>query len=338
MGVSIVVGGQFGSEGKGKVTHYFAKKLQAKAVIKVGGINSGHTVVDCGKKLIFRNLPVSASIDNVYSVIPAGSYIDPAMLLNEIAESGCNPAYLKINPNAVVLGDEHKNYEHSIQLNKRIGSTGSGTGSGVMQRILRGDDVKFAKNHPLLKDYLCDTTKFLREILDKGEEVIIEGTQGYGLSVLHSEHYPYVTSRDTNSAGFLSEAGLSPFDVTNIILVIRSYPIRVAGNSGPLPNEITWEELAQQLHVPVEQIKEKTTVTKKVRRVAHFDSELVRKAIQVNKPNKIVLNHADYWDYTCHNSSILSRTIEEKIQTIEKEIGNTIDLVGTGEAVFVERN
>lgn len=50
MSVTIVFGGQFGSEGKGKVAHYFAKKEKADYCIRVGGSNSGHTVYRDGQK------------------------------------------------------------------------------------------------------------------------------------------------------------------------------------------------------------------------------------------------------------------------------------------------
>ena len=99
-----------------------------------------------------------------------------------------------------------------------IGSTGSGTGEAVLSRIKRNSNLLFAKDATELKPYIQNTKAFLRSRLDKNKRIILEGTQGYGLSLLHSEHYPYVTSRDTTAAGFLSEAGLSPLDVDDVVL------------------------------------------------------------------------------------------------------------------------
>ena len=86
----------------------------------------------------------------------------------------------------------------------------------------------------------------LRQHLDAGERLVLEGTQGFGLSLVHSSYYPFVTSRDTTAAAFVSEAGFSPLDVDEIVLVIRAFPIRVGGNSGPLPNEIDWHTLSTE--------------------------------------------------------------------------------------------
>ena len=121
-----------------------------------------------------------------------------------------------------------------------IASTGSGTGEAVIHRIRRRRDLAFGKDVPELRPYISDTKAFLRKELLKNRRIILEGTQGFGLSLLHSKHYPYVTSRDTTAAGFIAEAGLSPFDVDDIVLTIRAFPIRVGGSSGPLEFETSW--------------------------------------------------------------------------------------------------
>ena len=77
MSVSIIFGGQWGSEGKGKTTYFFSKKLHASTVVRVGGPNSGHTIVDeTGKRMAFQVLPVASVLEGVTCVLPAGSYID----------------------------------------------------------------------------------------------------------------------------------------------------------------------------------------------------------------------------------------------------------------------
>jgi len=85
MPVTVVVGGQFGSEGKGKVAHALARREKAQFAIRVGGSNSGHTVVsELGARLVLRQLPTAAILPDVRLILPAGSYIDPKVLLNEI--------------------------------------------------------------------------------------------------------------------------------------------------------------------------------------------------------------------------------------------------------------
>jgi len=336
MGVSVVFGGQWGSEGKGKVTYFFSKQLNASSVVRVGGSNSGHTVIDDhGQKRVFQILPVASILDGVTCILPAGSYIDLGILQREIAQSGISDSYLKINKNAVIITDDCKAEEKKSSLNESIGSTESGTGAAVKARICRSKDTIRAEHIKTLEKYLCDTNDFLRKELDKKKEVIIEGTQGFGLSLLHSSEYPYATSRDTSAAGFLSESGLSPFDVTNIIMVFRTFPIRVAGNSGPLPEEITWEDV-NRLANSSNPIVEHTTVTNRIRRVARFDQTIVRRAITANKPNIIVLNHCDYFDVSINNQSYLSETAENEVKRIEEAIGK-VDYIGTGDRTLFKR-
>lgn len=315
MGITIIVGGQYGGEGKGKVAHYFAKEKNIDIAVRVGGTNSGHTVVsDNGQKIILRQLPTPAILPNTVAVLSAGSYIDIDLLFEEMNLIGLSADRLIIDKNAMIITQEDKDIEARSTLRAEIGSTQSGTGSSVVRRIQRNKTTLLARDVDALKPFVCDTKEYLYEQLQKNRDILIEGTQGFGLSLLHSPHYPYTTSRDTTAAGFLSEVGLSPFDVDEIILVLRTFPIRVEGNSGQLSNEITWSEL--------QQIPELSSVTKKTRRIAKFDPEIVKKAIIANRPTKIVLNHLDY---------VQKSQQETFLQNIEKQIDKNIDFIGVDE-------
>lgn len=327
MPVSVIVGGQYGSEGKGKVAHFFARKYKADAVIRVGGPNSGHTVIDENNQaVIFKQLPTAAIIKNTKCVLTAGNYINLEILQYETAVSKINDSDLLIDPYAVIITQDDINNESNGDLISKIGSTGCGLGSAIIKRISRSNEITFARDVPILKKYLCDTNNFLRNLLKEEKRIIIEGTQGFGLSVLHSNEHPYCTSRDTTAAGFVSEAGLSPLDIDDIIMVIRAFPIRVAGNSGPLKNETTWEKISAQSGS--EKIfKEYTSVSKKLRRIAEFDEEVVKKAIRYNNPTKIVLNHLDYVDSTITDNQLTSK-IKEYKQHIEDLINSKIEFIG----------
>lgn len=328
MPISIVVGGQFGSEGKGKVAHYFAKKLEASFAVRCGGPNSGHTVIDKqGNTRIFQQLPTAAILPDVNLAICAGSYIDIDILLKELQETGVTSDRLIIDPDAVIITKETKERERKSGLVDDIGSTGSGTGAAVAARINREESLTFARDIKELSSFIQDVPNLLREILDNNKRIIIEGTQGFGLSLLHSRYYPYTTSRDTTAAAFLAETGLSPFDVDDIIMTIRAFPIRVAGNSGPLVNEIDWETITKEgLHE--QPISEKTSVTKKIRRVARFSTQIVKSSILTNHPSKIVLNHLDYLnDQSCQNF----------IENIERSLSIKIDYLGFSRSRLIER-
>lgn len=328
MPISIVVGGQYGSEGKGKVAHHVARSSGARAAVRVGGPNSGHTVYsDNGEKYIFQHLPTAAILPDVTCVMATGSYLDVSRLLHEIALAKLPAARLKIDPHAVVITEQDCVEEHLVGLRAGIGSTLTGTGAAVMNRISRTRPVLFAKDDPRLRPYIEDAKDLLTRLLDAGDRVVIEGTQGYGLSVLHTPHYPYATSRDTTAAGFLSEVGLSPLDVDDVVLVIRSFPIRVPGNSGPLPRETSWEQLTAECGAD-ELVVEMTSVTKSVRRVARFDGAIVRSAINANRPTRLVLNHLDYIGRRGAHRQELNAERMGFLAEVERSIGRAVDFVG----------
>lgn len=333
MPVSIVVGAQYGSEGKGKVALHWALRGKAAAAVRVGGPNSGHTVVWNGETFVFRQLPTASLIQGMISILPPGAYIDVEVLLREISTIGGSSAQIVIDPRAAVVTDLDKAEERSSDLGSRIGSTMSGTGATVARRVVRDGTLMHASDVPELQQYLGDTLPLLREISDS-QRLVIEGTQGYGLSVLHGLEGEFATSRDTTAAGFLSETGLSPFDVDEIVLVARSHPIRVAGNSGNLANETTWEKIGAKSGQP--KLVERTTVTNRVRRVGDFEPEIVKRAIYANDPTHIVLNHVDY--VTALHSEGASSTIEKFLSGVESSLNRAIDLIGLDAENLVERS
>lgn len=335
MSVTIVVGGQFGSEGKGKVAFALAREEHARVAVRVGGPNSGHTVIDPeGAPLILRQLPTAALLDGVMSVLPPGAYVSPEILLSEVEELALDPTRVAIDPNATVISDADLSQERRENLRDRVGSTQSGTGAALVRRTRRLSTVCLAREDGRLSPFLRETSPLLRRHLERGDRILVEGTQGFGLSLLHSPHFPYATSRDTTAAGFLSEAGLSPLDVDDVVMVIRAFPIRVSGNSGPLPEEIKWEDVTHGSG-STDQIIEYSSVTKTLRRVARFDPEIVRRAINVLNPSRIVLNHVDYVDTRCRDSSELTGRARSFVERVQGLIGRSIDLIGTGPATMV---
>src|SRR5271163_2956048 len=292
MPVSVVVGGQFGSEGKGKVALEIVRRDRTvAAAIRVGGTNSGHTAVGAdGEIYALRQLPAAAVDRSVQVILPPGSYIDVAIFSDEVRRLGLRPGQVAISPMARIITGQHKAWEREADLSRAIGSTQSGTGAAVMATTARGatnfrlDSVQAEEVKELLP-FLRDTGSALRRLLEDGKRVVVEGTQGFGLSLLQGGYWPKETSRDTTAAGFLAEAGLSPLDVDDITMVIRCHPIRVAGDSGPLGGDISWSVVAQEAGLK-DDLREFTTVTHKVRRVGRFDPSLVRKAIAANRPSR----------------------------------------------------
>jgi adenylosuccinate synthase len=343
MPVSVVVGGQFGSEGKGKVALEIVRRdPTAAAVIRVGGTNSGHTAVGAdGQTYALRQLPAAAVDRSVQVILPPGSYIDVAIFRDEVSRLGLGPRQIAVSPMARIITGEHKAWERAADLSLAIGSTQSGTGAAVMATTARG-----ATTFPLhsvqaeeieeLQPFLRDTGSALRHLLDGGKRVVVEGTQGFGLSLLQGGYWPKATSRDTTAAGFLAEAGLSPLDVDDVTLVIRCHPIRVAGDSGPLSEETSWENIAADAGI-IDDIREFTTVTARVRRVGRFSPEIVRRAILANQPNRIVLNHLDYVDPRVREG-LLTMKARDFVEKVEADIVRRVDWLGTGQSQIMDNH
>lgn len=332
MSLVVVVGGQYGGEGKGKLVSYLSLKDDVDYVVRCGGPNSGHTVDFEGKLYRLRLLPAGLINAKSRLLLAAGALVNPDILKREIKLCNVDPSRIGIDYNAGIITDEDAKQERRVQLRERIGSTLSGTGASVAKRALRDSSFQQAQDIPELKPFLTCVSKELNCALDRRKKVIVEGTQGFGLSLYHSDCYPFTTSRDTTASAFLSEVGISPLRVASIIMVIRTYPIRVKGNSGPLKNEIDWKEVQMQSGYPYEP-REFTTVTNQIRRVALFDINLVKEAALVNKPTQIALTGVDYLDYRnkgLESFADLTERAKEFIQSIERMIEVKIDFIGTG--------
>ena len=337
MPVTVVVGGQFGSEGKGKVAHWLAREQGAEYAIRVGGPNSGHTVVENGCPVVLRQLPTPALAGGVIAIIPAGAYIAEEVLLEEIEEVRLAKGQLCIAPSAVVIDDSMRADERDAGLIEAIASTAQGVGSAVARRAMRDASVGFASDSRRIRGYVrADLNRMLDDALSGGARVLVEGTQGFGLSVLHGGHYPYATSRDTTAGGAVSEAGLSPMDVDCVALTLRAFPIRVGGNSGELPLEMSWNDVTRGSGGSRD-LTEYATVSGRPRRVARFQEDIVRHAISVNRPKSLFLNHVDYFDYSLYEQPCVSEAAAREVARLESRVGRKIDHIGVGPSTILRR-
>jgi len=159
-----------------------------------------------------------------------------------------------------------------------------------------------------------------------GHSVLLEGTQGSALSLYHGE-YPYVTSRDTNVAGCLAEAGISPSRVRKILMVVRTTPIRVAdpdgnkGNiSGHLKVETTFRIIAESAGLNPDDVEaaEKTSTTNRKRRVGWFEWSQFRRACDLNAPTDIVLTFVDYLSASNQKARRFEQLSSDTIKFIEE--------------------
>ena len=343
--LQVVVGGQYGSEAKGHVTHRLVKRAHEYGngnVIntRVAGPNAGHTVYDkSGNKFALRQVPVGAVEPDTMLVISPGSEVDLTVLEHEIdllesyGHKVANRLY--VDQNATLLTSAHQATEQEAGLTARLGSTSKGIGAARMDRLNRSaQTIGQILGTGMVGGGITvlDTTQIYRT-LSENDTIVIEGTQGYGLG-LHTNNYPYVTSSDCRAIDFLAMAGISPWALSpgefRVWVVARAFPIRVAGNSGPMLDETSWEALG----LP----KEYTTVTHKERRVGMWDTDLVRAACVANgshgwlsyhNPVRLALTMLDQIDdYTANNDN--PKWLDDHINMIEQIVGTPVGMVTYG--------
>ncbi|MCI0542073.1 MAG: adenylosuccinate synthetase [Verrucomicrobiales bacterium] len=241
--VDVLVGGQYGSEGKGQVSAYLSGEYDF--LVRVGGPNAGHKVKVGNSVFTFRHLPSGTLSCNAQLIIGAGAVLHVPTLLEEIGFARVDYERLSIDPQAMIISQKDRADENMLREN--IGSTAQGVGFATARRVMqRGlDDVQLARDISELKPFVRETGRILDSAFSQGQRVFLEGTQGTGLSLFHG-YYPHVTSRDTTVAGCLAEAGISATRVRKVIMVCRTYPIRVMSPAGPgktsgyMSKELTW--------------------------------------------------------------------------------------------------
>lgn len=287
--IDIVSGGQAGDEGKGKISAYLSYKGNYSYCVRIGGPNAGHTVLHNGNKYTLKNIPSGFLNPKTKLVLGAGAYTKTDWLLKELELTGTKDRLI-IDPMAVIITDENTKAEkESAHFMSAVGSVGTGLGQAVRERIERRN-IKFAKDEPLLKEFIQDVPELLNGALAQGQDILVEGTQGIKLSLFHGE-YPFVTSRDTTASTFLGEAGLGPKSVRDCWVIFKPYISRVG--PGPIAAEIVDEKELELYHGKGCEIG---SVSKRLRRIGRFEDDSARRAIMINSATKIAVTHIDLFD------------------------------------------
>ena len=357
-------------------TVWYNRPVQSKldvnhaSIAPDGGLSVGYkaNVTADPVKVVFHHIP-SGSLHkpNANIVLGPGAVIRVDVLLREITacEAAGVPIWdrLHIAPNAFIVTDLDVNNEQG-DITASIGSTGQGVGSATQRRIGRDPNaitpldrwLEDARDGLLVGPLgtLDDMTqygielamhRYVESLGHPGVEaprytgrVMLEGTQGFGLSIYHG-HYPYTTSRDTGVAGLLSEAGLRWDTVSKVTAVFRTFPIRVqspaGGTSGPLHGELDWDDIAAISGRDAADLRraETTTTTKRQRRVGRFDWDQLRTTCRMNGVTHVVLSFADYFDPGNANAKSvadLDETTKDHLARMWTETGATVDGVVVG--------
>ncbi|WP_268541285.1 adenylosuccinate synthetase [Candidatus Nitrosotenuis cloacae] len=322
---TVVVGGFFGDEGKGKIISYLAQRDNPTIVVRGGaGPNAGHTIEDGDKKYKVRMLPSGFLNKKARLMIGPGVVVNPDVLHKEISEFDVSKRTF-VDYNAGIIEKSHTDADSGGRLKEKIGSTGSGTGPANADRAMR--TLKMAKEIDSLKQYMADVPGEVNAALERDENVLVEGTQGTFLSLFHGS-YPFVTSKDVTASGICADIGLGPKNVDDVMVVFKSYVTRVG--EGLLEGEISMEETASRGWAEV------GTVTGRQRRAAEFNFNMAKRAVMLNSATQIGLTKLDVLFSECaHKQSFddLSDNAKAFITKIEDVLNVPVTLIGTGPGV-----
>jgi adenylosuccinate synthase len=319
--VDVLVGGQYGSEGKGNIVGHIAPEYSL--LVRVGGPNAGHKVYAEPEPEAYFHLPSGTErAPKAQLLLGAGAVIYPPKLLLEIATHHIDAERLSIDPQAMIIEDDDVEQEKAML--DTISSTAQGVGAASARKIMgRGGKtsprVRLAHQISELRPFIRESQAILERAFARGERVLLEGTQGTSLS-LHHGKYPWVTSRETSVAGCLADAGVASTRVRRVIMVCRTYPIRVGGPSGHMELEISYEELAARSGIDISELKktETTTTTKKQRRLAEFDWEQLHRSTMLNGPTDIALTFVDYLNKANRDAYRFDQLKLETVRFIEE--------------------
>ncbi|MDH5568738.1 MAG: adenylosuccinate synthetase [Nitrosopumilus sp.] len=322
---TVVVGGFFGDEGKGKIISYLAIKDNPSIIVRGGaGPNAGHTIRDGNKMYKVRMLPSGFLNKNAKVMIGPGVVINPEVLKKEINDFEVSGRVL-IDKHCGIIEKTHLVRDSKGELKDKIGSTGSGTGPANADRAMR--ILNLAKDFDSLSSLIADVPQEINNALSKNEHVLVEGTQGTFLSLWHGT-YPFVTSKDVTASGICADVGLGPTKVDEVIVVFKSYVTRVG--TGPLEKELSLEEAEKKGW------SEFGTVTGRQRRAADFDFDLARRAIMLNGATQISITKLDILFSDCIGETSydkLSDDAKSFIKNIENELNTPVTIIGTGPEV-----
>lgn len=320
-----LIGAQWGSEGKGVIAHLLADWFDA--AVRVGGPNAGHSFFHDGKLYVARSIPCIWTNPDARLFIGAGAVVNPELLVKEWTALPDGVQGVNIDPSAALITHEHEQRELET-IRGAIGSTAEGVGEARVARMRRDGSAHLARDYDWPTGVVVrDVSLSVEHILEEGGLVMLEGTQGSGLSLYHGSQYPYATSTDTNASGLAAEAGVAPSDVGHVQLVARTFPIRVAGTSGPMGHELDWSYFVER---GIVEQPEKTTVTKKQRRISEWYWPVVDKAVRLNRPCGIWLTFGDYVDPTARGGYAITPALRTWVNKIEARYDVPVLGVGTG--------
>ena len=330
MSINVIVGGQWGDEGKGKIVDLLSKEANIVARYQ-GGSNAGHTVYHNDKKIVLHQIPTGILRENNLCILGKGMVVDPAGIVEEIeCLNNNNIEYnnrIIIDYYAHIVTPLHKLID---QINEeksggKIGTTCKGIGptyqdkyqrigiraidlldisllkDKLENRIQIGLDRNEISSDDLLNINLNDfynSCKIIKSFIKDSFPILFNKSsrniliEGAQGTLLDIDHgtFPYVTSSNCSSGGISTGLGIPGNQLNNIIGIFKAYVTRVGG--GPFPTELFDDNGAKLQSIG----KELGATTGRVRRCGWFDIVAAKYSASINGLTGIALTKLDILD------------------------------------------
>ncbi|MDH7607074.1 MAG: adenylosuccinate synthetase [Candidatus Bathyarchaeota archaeon] len=322
MPCTVVAGAFWGDEGKGKIVSYLALKDKIDLCVRTGSVNAAHTVWIEGKRYAMHMVPAAFTYEKCRLLIGAGANIHVAKFLEEVELTNVKNR-IGVDYQASIIEEKHSEQDKTNAHLKGLGTTGWGVGPAIEDRVRR--TAKLAKDVAELKPYLTDVAAETNNAIDAGKKVLLEGTQGFMLSLFYGT-YPYVTGRDTSASAICSEAGVGPTKVDEVLLVFKAFMTRVG--AGPLPGELPREEAVKRGWFEI------AAGTGRERRSAPFNFEIAKRAVMINGATQAALTKLDIVYPSCkgvRKYEDLPLEAKEFVKDVKRKVGIPVVLIGTGQ-------
>jgi adenylosuccinate synthase len=311
----VVIGAQWGDEGKGKIVDYLAN--EAQIIVRFsGGANAGHTIVIGTEQYALHLIPSGILYPDKMVILGAGMVIDPVALFKELKmlrdRSIDTTGRVFISDRAHIVLPRYIQIDRNRDLarKKPIGTTGRGIGitysmksdrDGIriadldwkekMEELDTADRDFLAPYMEQLKSMSIDLSSFLFH--HKNSQILFEGAQGTLLD-LDLGTYPYVSSGMSCAAGAAIGGCVGPRNLDKVLGVFKAYSTRV-GN-GPFPSEFDPNSEDGLCRFVRETGREYGVTTGRPRRCGYLDLVALRYACLTNSIDSLVMTHLDVYD------------------------------------------
>lgn len=323
--VDVVLGMQWGDEGKGKIVDVLASQYNVVARFQ-GGPNAGHSIYFGDSSFVLHTVPSGIFRRGTTNIIGNGVVIDPLILMEEIhaieAMGVDVKASLRIAKRANLILPTHRLLDAAQEAKKgknKVGTTGKGIGPAYTDKIARNglrvgdilradfmerynalkamhlqqlgnvevDDQAWLNACESLKQFpIIDNEVEVNALLRQDESILAEGAQGSLLDVDFGT-YPFVTSSSTLCAGVCTGLGVAPAHIGKVYGIFKAYCTRVG--AGPFPTELfdeTGETLRRIGH-------EFGATTGRPRRCGWLDLVALRYTAMMNGTTHLIMMKSD---------------------------------------------